>query len=225
MSRSIKIAPSILAADFARLGEAVRAAEAAGADQIHVDVMDGHFVPNLSMGPGVVKSIRPVTDLPLDVHLMIDEPQRYLDAFAEAGASALTVHIEAAPHIHRAIQHIHSLGLRAGVSLNPGTPASALSEIIPYVDLVLVMSVNPGFGGQTFIERSLAKITEVRAMLDAVGSAADISVDGGVVPQNAGQIVAAGANMLVAGSAVFGADDVSAAVMALREAARSRLPS
>lgn len=219
MSPTVSIAPSILAADFSRLAEQIQAAEAAGADQIHVDVMDGQFVPNITMGPLVVNSIRPVTKLPLDVHLMVDRPERFLEDFARAGADWLTIHIEATPHTHYAIQMIRDLGLRAGITLNPGTPPSALSGILPYVDLVLVMSVNPGWGGQSFIERSLQRIAEVRAMLDEIGSTADLSVDGGIGPGNAGQVVAAGANMLVAGSSVFGQSDIGAAVRALRDAA------
>lgn len=222
MSPAIRIAPSILAADFSRLGEQIQAAEAAGADQIHVDVMDGHFVPNITMGPVVVNSIRPVTKLPLDVHLMVERPERFLKDFADAGADWLTVHVEATPHTHRAIQMIRDLGLRAGITLNPGTPASALAEILPYVDLVLVMSVNPGWGGQSFIERSLQKIAEVRAMLDVIGSPADLSVDGGIGPGNAGKVIAAGATMLVAGSSVFGQSDIGAAVRALRDTAPAR---
>ena len=221
MTRPVKIAPSILAADFARLGEEVRAAEDAGADLIHVDVMDGHFVPNISLGPVVVKSIRPVTRLPLYVHLMIEEPDRYLQAFAEAGADALTVHVEATPHFHRSLQRIRDLGLQAGITLNPGTPVSALRETVELVGHVLVMSVNPGFGGQSFIEASLRRIEETRRLLDSVGNIeADVAVDGGVEVDNAGRIVAAGANILVAGTAIFGAaDSVASAVHRLRNAA------
>lgn len=222
--RTLQIAPSILSADFARLGEAVAEAEAAGVDQIHVDVMDGHFVPNISMGPVVVKSLRRVTDLPLDVHLMITEPERYLEAFADAGADALTAHVEATPHIHRVLQQIRTLGLRAGVTLNPGTPVATLENVLELADLVLVMSVNPGFGGQSFIPGSLEKIRRVAEMLDAHGLEADISVDGGVDVSNASDIVAAGANMLVAGSAIFGAEiGVAAAVHNLRQAAAARV--
>src|SRR5690606_16511736 len=225
MSRNVKIAPSILAADFARLGDEIRAAKAAGADLIHVDVMDGNFVPNITMGPVVVKSIRPVTDLPLDVHLMIAEPDRYLEDFAKAGADALTFHVEATPHLHRTVQLIHNLGLKAGVAINPGTPASALEAILPFVDIVLVMTVNPGFGGQTFIEQSVGKIARVRAMLDEIGSPANLLVDGGIDANTAGRVVAAGADTLIAGSSVFGRGDVGAAIRALKDAARSHQPS
>ncbi|NLH06539.1 MAG: ribulose-phosphate 3-epimerase, partial [Chloroflexi bacterium] len=217
--------PSILAADFARLGDEIRAAEAAGADLIHVDVMDGNFVPNITMGPVVVTSIRPVTDLPLDVHLMIAEPDRYLEDFAKAGADALTFHVEATPHLHRTVQLIHNLGLKAGVAINPGTPASALEAILPFVDIVLVMTVNPGFGGQTFIEQSVGKIARVRAMLDEIGSPANLLVDGGIDANTAGRVVAAGADTLIAGSSVFGRGDVGAAIRALKDAARSHQPS
>jgi ribulose-phosphate 3-epimerase len=221
MTRPIKIAPSILSADFARLGEAVRSAEAAGADYIHVDVMDGHFVPNITVGPPVVRALRRVTDLPLDVHLMISDPARYAPAFGEAGADGLTVHVEATPHLHRVLQHIRDLGMRPGVSLNPATPTTAISEILNDVDLVLVMTVNPGFGGQTFIEHTLRKIAQVREMLDSAGSEAELEVDGGIGPQTAKQVVAAGATVLVAGQAVFGAQEgIAAAIEAIRRAAR-----
>ncbi|MGD8399226.1 MAG: ribulose-phosphate 3-epimerase, partial [Anaerolineae bacterium] len=203
MERRIEIAPSILSADFARLGAQVAEAEAAGADYIHVDVMDGHFVPNITIGPLVVRAVRGATSLPLDVHLMIEAPERYLAEFCEAGADLLTVHVETCPHLHRTVQQIKELGCRAGVTLNPATPAASLSEIVPYVDLVLVMSVNPGFGGQRFIEGSVSKIREVRAMLDAANPGADLEVDGGIGPDTAGKVVAAGANVLVAGSAIF----------------------
>ncbi len=221
MVQSIKIAPSILAADFAHLAEAVESAEAAGADYIHVDVMDGHFVPNISIGPPVVRSLRRVTNLPLDVHLMISDPIRYVPAFAEAGADGLTVHVEATPHLHRALQQIRNLGLRPGVSLNPATPASAISEVLSDVELVLVMTVNPGFGGQALIEHTLHKIAQVREMLDRAGSEAELEVDGGIEPQTTEQVVAAGATVLVAGTAVFGSPaGVTAAIAAIREAAR-----
>jgi ribulose-phosphate 3-epimerase len=220
MTSRVKIAPSILAADFACLSEAIQSAEVAGADYIHVDVMDGHFVPNITIGPPVVQCLRRVTDLPLDVHLMIDDPIKYIPAFAEAGADGLTVHIEAAPHIHSALQQIRRLGIRPGITLNPGTPASAVSEILPDVDLVLVMTVNPGFGGQEFIERTLGKVQQLRDMLDSIGSEADLEVDGGIYPETAERAVAAGATVLVAGTAIFRAQEgVVAAVKTIREAA------
>jgi ribulose-phosphate 3-epimerase len=198
-----KIAPSILSADFARLGEQVGEAEAAGADWIHVDVMDGHFVPNITIGPPVVRALRSVTDLPLDVHLMIEEPERYLADFARAGADRLTVHVETCPHLHRTIQHIKGLGIKAGVTLNPATPLLSLEEILPQVDLVLVMSVNPGFGGQSYIPSSTAKIARLRAMLDGIGSRAELEVDGGINLSTVAAVVEAGATVLVAGSAIF----------------------
>jgi ribulose-phosphate 3-epimerase len=220
MIKPVKIAPSILAADFAHLAEAIQSVEAAGADYIHVDVMDGHFVPNITIGPPVVRCLRRVTDLPLDVHLMISDPMHYVTAFAEAGASGLTVHIEAQPHVHRILQQIRDLGVRPGITLNPGTPASAISEVLDDVDLVLVMTVNPGFGGQSFIEHTLNKIARVREMLDSAGSEADLEVDGGIDPQTTRQVVAAGATVLVAGTAIFRAQEgVTAAMEALREAA------
>jgi len=221
MTMPIKIAPSILAADFACLAEAIQSAEAAGADYIHVDVMDGHFVPNITIGPPVVRSLRRVTRLPLDVHLMISDPARYVSAFAEAGADVLTIHIEATPHAHRVLQQIRSLGLRPGISLTPVTPAVALGEILTDVELVLVMTVNPGFGGQTFIERTLHKIAQVREMLDSIGSAAELEVDGGIDPQTAERVAAAGATVLVAGTAIFRAPEgVASSIEAIRDAAR-----
>jgi ribulose-phosphate 3-epimerase len=221
MTRSIKIAPSILAADFACLTEAIRSAEAAGADYIHVDVMDGHFVPNITAGPPIVRSLRRATKLPLDVHLMISDPMRYVPAFADAGADVLTVHVEGNPHLHRVLQQIRDLGVRPGVTLNPATPAAAIGEVLNDVDLVLVMTVNPGFGGQTFIEGTLHKIELVREMLDDAGSGAELEVDGGIGPQTAERVVAAGATVLVAGTAIFGAQEgVAAAIEAIREAAR-----
>jgi ribulose-phosphate 3-epimerase len=221
MTQPIKIAPSILAADFAHLAEAVESAEAAGVDYIHVDVMDGHFVPNITIGPPVVRSLRQVTPLPLDVHLMINDPMRYAPAFAEAGADILTVHVEATPHLHRVLQRIRTLGVRPGVSLNPATPAATIGEILNDVELVLVMTVNPGYGGQTFIEHTLRKIVQVREMLDSAGSAAELEVDGGIGPQTAERVVAAGATVLVAGTAIFGAPEgVPAAVSAIRQAAQ-----
>ncbi len=215
----LRIAPSILAADFAALGEAVREAEAAGADLIHVDVMDGRFVPNLTIGPPVVAALRRVTRLPLDVHLMIVEPERYLRAFAEAGADWLTVHPEATLHLHRTLTQIRALGLKAGFALNPATSEESLRYVLEVVDHVLVMSVNPGFGGQSFIPAVLPKIERVRAMLDGAGrEAVSIAVDGGITPQTAPQVVAAGADVLVAGSAIFRAEaGVAEAIRRLRE--------
>jgi ribulose-phosphate 3-epimerase len=221
MTQPIKIAPSILAADFAHLAEAVESAEAASVDYIHVDVMDGHFVPNITIGPPVVRSLRQVTPLPLDVHLMISDPIRHVPAFAEAGADVLTVHVEATPHLHRVLQRIRDLGVRPGVSLNPATPAATISEILNDVELVLVMTVNPGYGGQVFIEHTLRKIAQVREMLDSAGSAAELEVDGGIGPQTAERVVAAGATVLVAGTAIFGAPEgVPAAISAIRQAAQ-----
>ncbi len=198
-----KIAPSILAADFTQLGEQVQVAEAGGADWLHVDVMDGCFVPNISFGPLVVSAIRPLVTLPLDVHLMIEQPENYLADFAKAGADRITVHVETCPHLHSTIQQIKALGCKTGVTLNPATPLSTLEEILPEVDLVLIMSVNPGFGGQSYIQSSTAKIARLRGMLAAINSSAEIQVDGGVNVDTAAEIVQAGASVLVAGSAVF----------------------
>jgi ribulose-phosphate 3-epimerase len=215
----VKIAPSILSADFARLGEQVVEAEAAGADYIHVDVMDGHYVPNISMGPPVVKALRRVTGLPLDVHLMIEAPERYLADFSAAGADNITVHVETCPHLHRTVQQIRELGCRAGVVLNPSTSVTTLEEILPYVDLVLVMTVNPGFGGQAFIEGILPKIQRVRAMRDQLDSQAEIEVDGGIAVKTAPLVVRAGANVLVAGSAIFDAPEgIAEAIARIRRA-------
>jgi ribulose-phosphate 3-epimerase len=199
------IAPSILSADFGRLGEEVRAVEAAGADWIHVDVMDGRFVPNITIGPLVVEAVRRATKLPLDVHLMIVEPERYVDDFRKAGADRISVHVEASPHLHRTIQHLHAIGARAGVVLDPHTPEEAIRYVLGDLDLVLVMSVNPGFGGQSFIPSALGKLRALRAAIDAAGLDVLLEVDGGVGPATAPQVVAAGARVLVAGSAVFGA--------------------
>jgi ribulose-phosphate 3-epimerase len=217
----IQIAPSILSADFARLGEEIRAIEAGGADYVHVDVMDGHFVPNLTIGPPVVAAVRRVTALPLDVHLMIEEPDRYIPDFAAAGADLITVHQEACRHLHRTVQLIHSLGKKAGVSINPATPVETLDVILPEVDLVLVMSVNPGFGGQSFISSCLSKITALRREIDRRHLAVALEVDGGVKIDNIGEIAAAGAEIFVAGSAVFGSADYAGTIRALRERAVS----
>jgi ribulose-phosphate 3-epimerase len=214
--RTVRIAPSILSADFARLAEEVSRVEEAGADWLHVDVMDGHFVPNLTIGPPVVEALRKVTSLPLDVHLMMTNPDAFIGEFAEAGADYLTVHVEACPHLHRTVQSIKERGVKAGVTLNPATPAVTLSEIVRDADLILIMSVSPGFGGQTFIPSSLQKIAEVRALIDRTQSRALLEVDGGVKPDNAEAILAAGAEVLVAGSAVFSAHDYAAAITALR---------
>jgi ribulose-phosphate 3-epimerase len=223
-TNTIKIAPSILAADFARLGEQVAEAEQAGADRIHIDVMDGHFVPNITIGPPVVVSLRPITRLPLETHLMIEEPDRYLDAFAGAGADTLIVHQEGAVHLHRTVQRIKALGKRAGVAINPATPAPVLEEILPDLDLVLVMTVNPGFGGQAFIQNTLHKIRLVRQTIDLFQPTCELEVDGGIDADTAPHVVEAGARVLVAGSAIFHArDGVAAALQLLR--ARAALTS
>ena len=217
--QNVLVAPSILAADFAALGTAIRMAEAGGADLIHVDVMDGHFVPNITIGVPVVRSLKKVATVPLDVHLMIEEPDRFVEDFVAAGAAMLSVHLEVLPHLHRTIQYIKSMGAKAGVALNPSTPVGALEEVAGDVDHVLVMSVNPGFGGQTFIPRSESKIQAVRALLDRAGNPAPIEVDGGVDASNAARLIAAGASILVAGAAIFGTPDPAAATRELRAAA------
>jgi ribulose-phosphate 3-epimerase len=217
--RRVKIAPSLLAADFANLARDIAAAERGGADLLHVDIMDGHFVPNLTMGPPVVRSVQRVANVPLDVHLMIEDPDRYIEAFVEVGAAMISVHVEVLPHLHRTLQFIKSFNARAGVAINPSTPVSALEEVAADLDHVLVMSVNPGFGGQTFIPRSEAKIRAIRTLLDRAGNDAPIEVDGGVDAGNAARIVAAGAEILVAGNSIFGTPDAERATRELREAA------
>ena len=217
MSTRVRIAPSILSADFGRLHDEVKAIEAAGADYVHVDVMDGRFVPNITIGPLVVEAVKRATSLPLDVHLMIVEPEKYIDDFAKAGASIITVHQETCPHLHRTLQQIRAAGAKPSVVLNPSTPLSAIEEVLSEVQQVLLMSVNPGFGGQAFIPATVDKVRRLRAMLDARGlQAVDIEVDGGINPTTAKQVVAAGANVLVAGNAVFKTKDYRAAIAALR---------
>jgi ribulose-phosphate 3-epimerase len=215
----IQIAPSILSADFAQLGRDVAAVERGGADLIHVDVMDGHFVPNITIGPPVVRALKKVATRPLDVHLMIAEPDRYIDDFANAGADMISVHVEAATHLHRTIARIKSRGVKAGAVVNPSTPVAMLDDILPDLDFVLVMSVNPGFSGQTFIRHSLDKVRRLREMLRHAGSSAPIEIDGGIDPLTAAEAVAAGASILVAGQAVFGTPDAEAATRALRTVA------
>ena len=215
-SSKVLVAPSILSADFARLGEEIAAVERAGADWLHVDVMDGRFVPNITLGPVIVKAIRKVTKLPLDVHLMIVEPERYVDAFAEAGADTITIHVEACAHLHRTLCHIRSLGKRAGVTLNPSTHEGTLAYVMEVVDQVLVMSVNPGFGGQSFIREMLPKVAAIRKMIDATGRSIDLEIDGGITKETAPAAIAAGARVLVAGNAVFNTKDYAQAIEALR---------
>ncbi|MBD7964337.1 ribulose-phosphate 3-epimerase [Fictibacillus norfolkensis] len=212
----IKIAPSILSADFSRLGDDIKAVEEAGADYIHVDVMDGHFVPNITIGPLVVQAIRPVTKLPLDVHLMIENPDRYIEEFAKAGADIISVHVEASPHLHRTVQLIKQHGVKAGVVINPATSVDSIRHILQDVDLVLLMTVNPGFGGQAFIESVVTKIKEVSDLVKTQGLNVEIEVDGGVNPETARLCVEAGANVLVAGSAIYGKKDLKGAIEAIR---------
>jgi ribulose-phosphate 3-epimerase len=223
--RRTLIAPSILACDFARLGDEIHAVENAGADCIHVDVMDGHFVPNITIGPLVVAAAQTATKLPLDVHLMIESPERYIDAFAKAGASTVSVHVETCPHLHRTLAQVRETGARASVALNPATPPAAVREVLGEVDQVLVMTVNPGFGGQKFITNMLAKIETLREWIDADDLEVAIEVDGGIGPETIGRAANAGAGVFVAGTAVFGADDYAAAILELRRAATASIES
>jgi ribulose-phosphate 3-epimerase len=223
-THSLKIAPSILTADFGHLAEAIRAADQGGADYIHLDVMDGRFVPNITFGPKVVEAVRAVTELPLDVHLMVEEPERYLAEFAQAGANVLTIHAEACLHLHRTVQRITELGCRAGVAINPATPVEMLREIIPFVDMVLVMSVNPGFGSQRFIETSTSKLRRMRKILDELNPLCDVEVDGGIDVHNIDDVVRSGANVIVVGTAVFNTRNTPGAnISALRKAASSAM--
>ena len=219
MALPIRIAPSILSADFGRLAEEVRAAEAAGADWIHVDVMDGRFVPNITIGPLVVEAVRRVTKLPIDAHLMIVEPERYVEAFAQAGADLVSVHAEVSPHLHRTLQAIRAAGARPSVALNPSTPLSALEWVLADCDMVLLMTVNPGFGGQRYIPECTEKVRQLRALADARGQALEIEVDGGIKADTVAEVAAVGANVFVAGTAVFGAKDYAAAIRGIRQGA------
>lgn len=218
---NILIAPSILSADFRHLERQIQEVTRAGADWLHLDIMDGHFVPNITFGPMVVKTIRSISKLPLDTHLMIEQPENYLEDFKNAGANRITVHVETCPHLHRTIHQIKELGLKAGVTLNPATPAATLAEILPFVDLVLVMTVNPGFGGQKFIASMIDKIREVRGMIDQVNSRIFLEVDGGVSEKNAADLVRAGANVLVAGNSIFGSTNVAKSLKNIRKKAFS----
>jgi ribulose-phosphate 3-epimerase len=218
---TVWVAPSILSADFAALGRDIAAVERGGADLIHIDVMDGHFVPNITIGPPVVRAIKKIATRQLDVHLMIQDPDRYIDDFVEAGASMISVHVEVLPHLHRTIGYIKKRGVKAGAVINPSTPVSALEDVARDLDFVLVMSVNPGFGGQSFIPHSLDKVRRVKALLASAGSHAQIEIDGGVDGSNVSDIVSAGATILVAGNAIFGTPDAEAATRALRAAANS----
>jgi ribulose-phosphate 3-epimerase len=219
-----KIAPSLLSADFSRLGAEVAAVEQAGADLLHIDVMDGRFVPNITIGPAVIASLRPVTSLPFDVHLMIEEPQRFLDDFAAAGSTMITVHVEATHHLHWTVARIRALGLRAGVSVNPATPLAQVEEILPYLDLLLVMTVNPGFGGQPFIDGVLPKVRRAREMLDAAAPRVSLAVDGGVTLENIGALAAAGADIFVAGTSIFRGGDYGRTIAAMRTAIGAQVP-
>ena len=222
MSRPIRIAPSLLSADFSKLGDEVAMCVAGGADWLHVDVMDGVFVPNLTFGAKVISTVRKLTKLPLDVHLMVVEPEKYFDDFAKAGATGLTIHVEAAPHLHRQLQRIRELGCSAGVALNPATPLESIRDAIPHLDLLLIMTVNPGFGGQEFIPTSMEKVARARAMLDAMGSSAVLEVDGGINRQTLAQTRAAGADTFVAGHAIFSARDPQREIAELRSAGAMR---